>query len=54
MKLIFPENAWEDYVYWQKTDKKVLTRINKLNKETQREPLEGVGKPESLHEVYSV
>lgn len=48
MKLIFSENAWEDYLYWQKTDKKVLHRINKLIKETQREPFEGVGKPESL------
>lgn len=48
MKLIFPENAREDYLYWQKTDKKVLHRINKLIKETQREPFEGVGKPESL------
>ena len=48
MKLIFSENAWEDYLYWQKTDKKVLNRINKLIKETKREPFEGVGKPESL------
>ena len=48
MKLIFSENAWEDYLYWQKTDKKVLNRINKLIKETKRGPFEGVGKPESL------
>jgi toxin YoeB len=48
MKLIFSENAWEDYLYWQKTDKKVLTRINKLIKETKREPFEGIGKPEPL------
>lgn len=48
MKLIFSENAWEDYLYWQKTDKKVLNRINKLNKEIKREPFEGVGKRESL------
>ena len=34
MKLIFSENAWEDYLYWQKTDKKILNRINKLIKET--------------------
>ncbi|MEH6387819.1 MAG: Txe/YoeB family addiction module toxin, partial [Pseudomonas profundi] len=46
MKLIFSENAWEDYLYWQKTDKKILNRINKLIKETKREPFEGVGKPE--------
>ena len=48
MKLIFAEHAWEDYLYWQKTDKKVLSRINKLIKETQREPFGGVGKPEPL------
>lgn len=48
MKLIFSENAWEDYLYWQKTDKKILNRINKLIKETKREPFTGVGKPEPL------
>jgi len=48
MKLIFSENAWEDYLYWQKTDKKLLNRINKLIKETKREPFDGVGKPEPL------
>ena len=48
MKLIFSENAWEDYIYWQKTDKKILNRIHKLIKETKREPFEGVGKPEPL------
>ncbi|WP_339118376.1 Txe/YoeB family addiction module toxin [Halomonas sp. BMC6] len=48
MKLIFSDNAWEDYLYWQKTDKKILNRINKLIKEIKREPFEGVGKPESL------
>ncbi len=48
MKLIFSENAWEDYLYWQKTDKKVLSRINKLIKEIKREPFEGIGKPEAL------
>ena len=48
MKLIFSENAWEDYLYWQKTDRKILNRINKLIKETEREPFEGVGKPEPL------
>ncbi|MCP1318392.1 Txe/YoeB family addiction module toxin [Vreelandella lionensis] len=48
MKLIFSENAWEDYLYWQKTDKKVLNRINKLIKEIKRAPFEGVGKPEPL------
>lgn len=48
MKLIFSENAWEDYLYWQKTDKKILARVNKLIRETQRHPFEGIGKPEPL------
>lgn len=48
MKLIFSENAWEDYLYWQKTDKKILHRINKLIPETKRQPFGGIGKPEPL------
>lgn len=48
MKLVFSENAWEDYQYWLKTDKKTLDRINKLIKETNRKPFEGIGKPEPL------
>ena len=48
MKLLFSDHAWEDYLYWQKTDKKILNRTNKLIKATQREPFEGVGKPEPL------
>ena len=53
MRLIFAENAWEDYLYWQKTDKKILGRINKLIKEIQRQPFEGVGKPEPLEHAFS-
>lgn len=48
MKLTFSEHAWEDYLYWPKTDKKVLRRINQLIKEIQRAPFEGIGKPEPL------
>ena len=48
MKLIFSEHAWEDYLYWQRTDRKILQRINALIKEIQRAPSEGVGKPEPL------
>ena len=53
MKLIFAEKAWEDYLYWQKTDKKILKRINALIKEIQRSPFEGVGKPEPLKHALS-
>ncbi len=48
MKLVFAEHAWEDYLYWQRTDRKILDRINKLIKEIQRTPFEGTGKPEQL------
>ena len=48
MKLLFSENAWEDYLFWHKTDKKTLKRINKLIKDIQRNKYEGLGKPEAL------
>ncbi|MFT6189797.1 MAG: toxin YoeB [Oleispira sp.] len=48
MKFTFSTKAWEGYLYWQSTDKKVLKRINALIKEIQRTPFEGVGKPEAL------
>ena len=53
MKLIFSDNAWEDYLYWQKTDKKILRRINNLIKEIKRNPFEGIGKPEPLKHALS-
>lgn len=48
VKRIFSEHAWEDYVYWQRTDRKILQRINTLIRESQRAPFEGIGKPEPL------
>lgn len=48
MKLVFSEQAWEDYLYWQKTDKKLLERVNALIKEVSRSPFAGIGKPEPL------
>lgn len=48
MKLIFSEQAWEDYLYWQKIDKKLTQRINALINEITRTPFEGTGKPEPL------
>jgi len=47
-RLTFSSRAWEDYLYWQKTDKAMLKRINSLIKEIQRQPFEGIGKPERL------
>lgn len=53
MKLVFSDSAWEDYLYWQKTDKKILRRINGLVKEIMRTPFEGTGKPEPLKHALS-
>lgn len=48
MKLVFSEQAWQDYLYWQKEDRKLLQRINKLIDEIARTPRSGTGKPEPL------
>lgn len=48
MKLVFSSKAWENYLYWQATDKAMLKRINALIKDIQRDPFEGIGKPEPL------
>jgi toxin YoeB len=44
----FLDTGWEDYIYWQQTDKKTLRKINSLIKVCQRTPFEGIGKPEGL------
>ncbi len=48
MDIIFLSPGWEDYLYWQQTDRKLLEKINELIKECQRTPFEGNGKPEPL------
>lgn len=48
MKLIFSENAWDDYQYWVHTDKKILKRVNALIQDIQHSPFSGIGKPEPL------
>jgi toxin YoeB len=48
--ITFTIDAWEDYAYWQKQDKKTLRRINELIKSAQRTAFEGIGKPEALRE----
>lgn len=53
MKLIFADHAWDDYLYWQKTDKKMFKRVNSLIKAIQRSPFEGIGKPEPLRHALS-
>ena len=53
MKLIWAKEAWEDYLYWQSQDKKVLKRINSLIKDVMRHPFEGIGDPEPLKHNWS-
>lgn len=50
MSIIFMNDAWEDYLYWQQTDKSMLRKINQLIKEISRTPFDGTGKPEPLKE----
>jgi toxin YoeB len=46
MKCVFVDESWEDYIYWQNTDKKKLKRINELLKDIARNPSEGIWEPE--------
>ena len=48
MRLVFADQAWEDYLYWQEMDRKVIRRIHELIKDTKRHPFAGIGKPEPL------
>ena len=48
MKLIFSDEAWEDYLFWQKQDKAIVKRINELIAACKRDPFVGIGKPEPL------
>lgn len=53
MRLLWEERAWEDYLYWQTQDKKTLKKVNTLIKDIQRNPFEGIGKPEALRKNLS-
>ncbi len=53
MRLIFAEQAWEDYLHWQATDPKLLRRIHELIKDATRHPFEGIGKPEPLRHALA-
>jgi len=48
MKLLWSSISWDEYLYWQKVDKKLVKRINDLIKSCMRTPFEGIGKPEAL------
>ncbi|HEX4371925.1 MAG TPA: Txe/YoeB family addiction module toxin [Puia sp.] len=53
MELVFQTVAWDQYIYWQQTDKKMLLRINELIRDTIRSPFKGIGKPEPLKGNYA-
>jgi toxin YoeB len=48
MTKVWADRAWDDYLYWQGEDKKILKRINLLLKDIDRNIYEGIGKPEPL------
>ncbi len=53
MQLLWTDESWDDYCYWQTQDKKTLKKINTLIKDMRRSPFEGIGKPEALKENLS-
>ena len=53
MRLLWDEAAWEEYLSWQREDKKTLRRINQLLTDIQRSPYQGIGKPEPLRDNLS-
>ncbi len=53
MKIVFADAAWDDYLYWQQNDRKMVDKINKIIKEIKREPFSGIGKPEPLKHALS-
>ena len=53
MRLLWHENGWEDYLWWQTQDKKTMKRINLLIRDMQRSPFDGIGKPEPLKDNLS-
>jgi toxin YoeB len=48
MRLLFTDQAWDDYLHWQGTDRKIVTSINDLINDIRRDPFRGLGKPEPL------
>ena len=50
---MFSDEAWDDYLYWQMQDRKMVARIDKLAQEIRREPYSGIGKPEPLKHALS-
>lgn len=53
MNIQFSSRGWDDYLYWQQFDKRILKKINELLKDISRNPYEGIGKPEPLKHALS-
>ncbi|KAA3647507.1 MAG: Txe/YoeB family addiction module toxin [Bacteroidetes bacterium] len=53
MEVVFLDQAWDDYLYWQNHDKKILKKINNLLKDIDRDPFKGTGSPEPLKHQLS-
>lgn len=53
MNLVFSSQAWEDYLHWQETDRRMLRRVNEVIRDIRRDPFEGIGKPEPLRHALS-
>lgn len=53
MRFVFTPHGWEDYKFWQATDRSTLKRINRLLDDIARDPFAGIGKPEQLRHALS-
>ena len=53
MNVLFSSNAWEDYLHWQQTDRRLLKKVNELIRDISRNPHDGIGKPEPLRHALS-
>jgi toxin YoeB len=53
VRLVFTPHGWDDYQYWQATDRQTLKRLDRLLDDTLRDPCSGIGKPESLRHVLA-
>lgn len=53
MEIFFTDEAWEDYLFWNKTDKRFVRRINSLIENIKETPFHGLGKPEPLKHQFS-
>jgi toxin YoeB len=53
VKVTFSDDGWDDYLYWQTQDRKILKRINQLIEDISRNENTGIGKPEPLRHEWA-